>query len=184
MRRQVDVLKVAMLSFAGFIALMGLVLVVVVLSKRGGDGQPTNNPPPILADKEKPTIKMQATQLWDEYLNNAIAADEKYKGKTIEVNGGEFAMSSDSVGFVIVSAPGLTNAEYNRLSERQRKWFNKGYPPNIVCKIDPAFRSGFAKVKNRASFTIIGKCVGSHRDEEVWSGMVVVLEGCRPSEGQ
>src|SRR6266566_3092779 len=81
---------------------------------------------------EEPPIRIDVGQLWGAYRTNAIAADERYKGKTLEVTGSIGRITSDAVGFVMISFPGLDNAQYNRLTPREKRWFNEGFPPNVV----------------------------------------------------
>jgi hypothetical protein len=129
-----------------------------------------------------PETQADAGQLWDAYEENAIAADQKYKGKVIRIKGTVSRITSDTIGFGKVEAAGLSPAAYARLTPQEKKWFKEGYPPNIVCKIDPRFREQFAQAKRDKPFALIGRCLGSFPDANVYKGMVVKLEDCRPAK--
>jgi hypothetical protein len=128
----------------------------------------------------KPDLQAQAGELWHAYEDNAIAADRKYRGKWVRVKGTVSRITSDTIGFGIIEAAGISRAAYSRLTPQEKKWFREGYPPNVVCKIDPRFREQFAEANRDKSFILVGRCTGSAEDPDAWKGMIVTLEDCRP----
>jgi len=135
-------------------------------------------PPP---RKEEPPVKVMA--LWNAYEKNAIAADEQYKGKWLRLTDHVKKITPDSVGFAVVGeVGGVSRAEYARMTPQERKWFDEGYPPNVVCQINPDHKSGFTKAQPGKPFTVIGRCAGVRKDPDVWMGRIIVLEDCRAAE--
>jgi hypothetical protein len=131
----------------------------------------------------EPVAKLKAQQLFYEYGENELAADGRYAGKTLCISGELHAAKKDSqgrycVGFVTMEFPGMSERAYAKLSPRDKKWFNEGYPPNVVCYIDPDAQGAFAKLPAMSERAIIGRCVGRHADSEVGRGYIVVLEDC------
>jgi hypothetical protein len=68
------------------------------------------------------------------------------------------------------------------MTAQERKWYNEGYPPNVLCYFaDAAQAAGAQRPKGQAK--VLGRCAGVTRDPAVWKGYVVTLLDCRPAEG-
>jgi hypothetical protein len=131
----------------------------------------------------KPVARLTGIALWQDYGNNAIGADAKYRDKTIQIDGSVEGVHAGEggryyVGLAVVSAGAVTQAELAQMSPKQRKWFDEGYPPNVVCYLDPAAKKAFADLKRDSGVTVLGRCKGMKKDPDVWGGYVVVLEDC------
>jgi hypothetical protein len=153
-----------------------LVCLIVVTGCSGKDGNGSPVVPP--AD---PEVKVDAVRLFYDYNDNAVAADQKYKGKALRVTGTVREVASDWIGFVVgeVSME-ISPAQYRALSEKRKRWFNDGVDSSVICQIDPAHKDGFAKAVKGKPFSVVGRCVGVKTDPEAWEGKVVHLEASRP----
>jgi hypothetical protein len=49
----------------------------------------------------------------------------------------------------------------------------------VVCRISPAHKDGFARAVKDKPFAVVGRCLGSRKDPDIWSELVVELEDCR-----
>jgi hypothetical protein len=130
-----------------------------------------------------PVVSTTAVELWEAYGRNGLAADAEYKGRHVRISGGVRLIQQDEkgryfVGFSIVEPAVLTAAQYNRLSPKERKWYDEGYPPNVVCYLAPSHSGDFASVKVGQAITIIGKVVG-RKQGDVWMGYLVEVEDGR-----
>ena len=139
--------------------------------------KPPNNKPEVAASTGAPG-------LWEEYGNNAVQADAKYKDKSIKLTGSVASVRTDEkgryfVGFSVVASGAVSKATYDAMSPQQKKWFNEGYPPNVVCYIAAEAKAAFAAAKPETMIELIGTCRGMKSDDSVWRGYVVVLEDCK-----
>jgi hypothetical protein len=107
---------------------------------------------------EKP-IKVTVRELIDAYDDNEIAADNKYTGRLIEVDGWVAEMRHDWIGLGLV----------------------EDTPAAVICKIDPAARNQFAGAKKDKGFPVIGRCKGMRREWGAYKDLIVILESCRPA---
>lgn len=152
--------------------LLCVVLVVGCSGKVDGD-----KPGEKLTD---PSASLTDGQLLGEYEKNAIAADQKYKGKTVKLSGVVTTILPDSIGFRAVEGGGdVSPARYARMSDREKKHFDFGYSPNVLCKIDSANKEAFATATKGKPLTIVGRVVGLTKDEDAYEGRVVILEMCQ-----
>lgn len=75
------------------------IFVIAIIGSIGNDDGQTTNAPPGNKTGQQPeavqTIKISATALFSEYKANEVAADEKYKNKTLEVNGIIYSIGKD-----------------------------------------------------------------------------------------
>jgi hypothetical protein len=154
--------------------------------KKAEENKP--EPPKPAPPKEDRTIvaSVNAPSLWMEYLDNAIAADAKYRGKCVQITGNVREVRKDAkgqyyLGFSCVSPGGATRASLARMDEKQRRWFNEGYPPNVVCYITPGHEGAFATVKQDHRIVVVGRPADT-RQEDVYMGTVLVVEDCRLTE--
>lgn len=67
---------------------IGVVVVLIVIGRAGNGGSSgASGSAGESAEVRKPDVAVTARKLWAEYDENEVAADGKYKGKTIEVTG-------------------------------------------------------------------------------------------------
>lgn len=155
---------------------------VLLVLLAGCSGRPDGSTPDPKGGLGEPVAKLSAVHFFNEYSDNPIRADEKYKGKPVQLTGEVGSISSDSIGFHKQEGfREMSMTTYDRLSDRAKKIFNEGYEPNVVCKLDPAFKSQFADAKKGKQLTLAGRVVGESKDPEAWQGRVVILEMCRPA---
>ncbi len=84
---------------------------------------------------------MSASELFSEYDQNEVAADEKYKNKTIAVTG-----TIDDIGKDIMDDPYLS--------------LGIGYLQSVNCYFSDENKSIISKVSKGEKITIIGVCKG------------------------
>jgi len=96
---------------------------------------------PISAYAQEP-IQITAQQLYDEYEANEIAADQKYKGKIIEVSGKVNKISKSAFG----DEPLIT--------------LDAGVLSSIFCYFHESYESQLAKLVKGQSVIVQGVCVG------------------------
>jgi hypothetical protein len=169
---------------------MRAVLLGLVLGLAGcGDG----GKPPWVAEKEQPKaekveqgpteppIKAPAGKVWNDFEENQFAAETTYKGKWVEMLGTVSKIESRDgvpvVGFGVVIAVGMDPHEYARLTPQEKKWFNEGYPPNVVVVMDRESGPDVAKLKKDQIVSVVAKCVGASKSPDVWHGFVVEFSG-------
>jgi hypothetical protein len=73
---------------------------------------------------------------------------------------------------------GLTPEQLATQSDKERKWFSEGYPPNVICRIAPDQVEAFADLKPNRQCTVRGVCEGK-RDADVGGGYVVTFSDCK-----
>lgn len=148
-------------------------------SQSGSARQSADTDSPAPADA--PVVN--ASAFWSEFGENEIKADQKYKGKFVQAVGNVSAVSSAGstyfVGFGVISFPGMTKAKIAALSPQERKWFDEGFPPNVICNLAPSAKAKAADLKPGDRAAIVGKVVGRQKDGNVYQGYVVVLDDCR-----
>jgi hypothetical protein len=137
--------------------------------------------PPSSALPESP-IEVRATVLWQDYQDNEAKGDAKYKGKTLQLaDSVKVRKDGDAyyLGFETVGSTVVTTAQYKLLTPQQKKWYNEGYPPNVLCYLDSASVSKAAQLSERDICTVRGVCAGRKNDPDVYLGYVVVLKNCQ-----
>ena len=91
---------------------------------------------------QAPVHKLSAAQLWAEYDANEVAADQKYKGKVIEVSG-----QVDNIG------KDITDAIYVTLSTGE-------YLANVQCFFSDKHADAAAQLRKGQAITVRGRCDG------------------------
>lgn len=121
-------------------------------SSAPASGQPTleNN---TVSNPAAPIV-VKATELTKAYDENEIAADGKYKGKTLEV-AGKITNIAETLGNVTVSLAGHNAAK------------------TVLCSFGESEKSTVAKLKNGQSATLTGTGDGST------GGLYVGLNDCK-----
>ncbi len=146
---------------------------------------------PKAAEEKKPLPQpaaiVTAYQLWEEYGDNALGTDARYKGKPVQVTGVvkkiQQADGRYFVGLEVIRRYFVTKYAYATMTPQERKWCDEGYPPNVICYIGQNGRDRFAKLKELDEVQIVGVCQGSKKDHDVWKGYIVILEDCILKEG-
>ncbi len=110
---------------------------------------------------DAPFVKLKDTAIWYEYERNLVAADAKYKGKVIELEGFVDKIGIDDGNYFV----GLMAPE--------------GYPPGVVCFVDPSKSKSFESLKPQSPVSIIGTVKGAERDSSAWQGFRIVLTQCK-----
>jgi hypothetical protein len=155
----------------------GVLILVVVLMTSGGRRQPGGEDGE--RGDDRPTVKATAADLWQEYEANSAAADQKYGGRRVQITGTVCEVLSGSVGYEVAEPGVVSMGTFRRMTAQERRWYNEGYPPNVVCEYPAERRATFARAEKGKSFSVVGRCEGSKRDPNVWRGIVVVLTDCR-----
>jgi tRNA_anti-like len=125
-----------------------------------------------------------ATEVWLAFGSNAVQADEKYKGKYLQLAGTIKEITRDPTGEPYVglsidrTIPVLTPELEAQLTPEERRWNSVDIPPNVICYLDVGGKAASAAKKPGEKVSILGKCVGSKPDKNVYKGYVVVLEDC------
>jgi len=89
--------------------------------------------------QEENIIKISAGDLYQEYKDNSVAADQKYDGKKVEVTG-----AIDDFGIDIMSRPYITfgfletQAVFSKSYANQLAEFQKGQEIIVQCKVSGA----------------------------------------------
>ena len=103
----------------------------------GGEGS-------IAATDDGKTTTINAFQLVDDYKNNEVAADERYKGKVLEVSGSIESIGKDLMDTMYVSFGGGGKFELRR----------------VQCFFDDSETDKLAKLSKGQWITIKGRCDG------------------------
>jgi hypothetical protein len=111
------------------------------------------------ADVKYPAVN--AGTLLDAYLDNVVAADQKYRDKPLAVRGTVGRIDREGLGLDVVA-----NDAGN-------------FTPSVECRFHPTRRDELAGVKKGASVTVVGTCTGSREDRRAWQKVVVTVDGCR-----
>lgn len=128
----------------------------------------------------EPVAKLSALQLWEEYGDNPIAADGKYKGKAVEVTGdGKIVREGEgyAFGFATVAPVGLFPEQIEQLPRREQKWYHEGYPPNVIARLSKEGNARAANIKPDDTVALVGIVRGSKR-ANVFRDYVVELDEC------
>ena len=120
-------------------SLLSLFLFVIIAFGSLDEFENLGESPKVSADS-KPSVKISASRLYKEYDANEIAADQKYKGKIIEVTGVIRDIGND-----------IMNNAYVTLAGDE-------YFGDIQCYFNK--KSVVAKLSKGKRITIIGSCSG------------------------
>lgn len=124
-------------------------------------------------------VGLHPGKLINDYERNAIAADEMYKGKYIEMTGNVVVINSDSIGFETMGPmPLMEMQDYNRLSAKEKRWYDKGMPPGVVASISEKYRSPFGNIQPKSSVKIIAIVIGREKSDGP-HGFIVKLADAR-----
>jgi hypothetical protein len=133
---------------------------------------PTNPDTPARPTSAVPTVpaeKVAATALHGEYVANALAADRRYRDRTVTVSGDFAGLQRARDGRYYLT---LSVANSSRLP-----W--PGSIPGVVAYVAPGSEGGFTDLKPPAHCSLTGVCRGAEHDPACWRGTAVVLDGCR-----
>lgn len=96
--------------------------------------------PPAVAAPRTPELSIDAQSLWAEYDANEVAADSRYKGKTIVVSGTVQAIDKDFLDNAIVRL--VTSNQFETVDATMAKaaagsaaQLSKGQSVQLVCKV-------------------------------------------------
>jgi hypothetical protein len=109
------------------------------------------------AEPPKPVATVKASDLLGEYKTNVLAADNKYKGKLIQVTGktGSTVVQKDLIGRFYVSMEAGSDVDFN-----------------IACYLSEAGKDEAAKLQPNQEVTVVGTCDG------LFGGQVLQIKGC------
>jgi hypothetical protein len=93
---------------------------------------------------EMPTIKTTAKEIVEEFNNNEIVAEMKYKGKFAQVNGIISGIGLDSFGDPFIDLD-----------------TGKGRMTRLHCRVVESDKSKAAEAKKGAAATVVGQATGS-----------------------
>jgi hypothetical protein len=91
-------------------------------------------------------IQISSTQIYKDYDDNEVAADNKYKDKVVEVKGKIIDISKDFSDDIVIKLNGLINNEYEIVGVR--------------CTFSKSHNSEAASLSKGQIITIRGKCDG------------------------
>lgn len=120
-------------------------------------------PPPGLAAAEV-TVETEAL-LHREYGGNAVAADQKFTGKVVEVKLVRGTVAKDARGRYLVSSPVVAGADLVGA-------------PGLACYVGKGALAKLESAKPGSAFHLRGRCVGRTDDARAWQGYTVTLEDC------
>ena len=95
---------------------------------------------------EETAIQISSTQIYKDYDDNEVAADNKYKDKVVEVKGKIFDISKDFSDDIVVKLNGLTDNKYEIVG--------------VSCTFDKSHNSEAASLSKGQIITIRGNCDG------------------------
>jgi tRNA_anti-like len=147
---------VVAVAAAGVLLLVGCIILTAAIAWWfGGDQRPDITSRP----DGKP---LWGLEIWNDYGSNPVAADQKYKGKTVRITM-RGKVQTDRDGQYFLGQPGVGT------------WTEA----NIICRIAARDAKSFATVMENEEVEVIGKCAGMQREPGVNEGYVVIFEGCR-----
>jgi hypothetical protein len=105
-------------------------------------------------------VTTTAAKLFGDYQTNAVAADQKYKGKTLCVVGVVAKIDTDIMGRGVVFLVG-----------------GSGQLDNVVCYFDKSHKGDVANLTMRDSVAVVGKCDGKRLTQVSVTGCRLVASG-------
>lgn len=133
------------------IVLIALVVIIGMMSGGDNNDQPANNTVET-ATLDEPLIAVSAREIASDYDDNEVAADQKYKGKILEVSGIVASIDSSVGDQAIVQLVGKN--EFQTVSTQGNNDFTqyattlkKGQNIVLICKGDGEV-IGFPQLKN------------------------------------
>ncbi len=126
--------------------------------------------------------RFNARALWDDYAN-AAQADLDCKGKMLQVSGVVRCVAKDDrgrpyIGFQAFDPVHVPASRLRSLSAKEKMWFGEGYPPLVICYLDPSERADLPISKGQ-TVQVIGRCLGRVKDPSGFKEYLVVLDSCR-----
>lgn len=121
-----------------------IVLVLFIILGSGSSNKSSNNnqQPQNNTEQQQTYTRITASDLATEYKANQVAADEKYKGKTIEVSGTIYNIGKD-----ILDAPYVTLNGVDMVT-------------NIQCMFDKSDQSQLSSLSKDTKIVLRGKVSG------------------------
>jgi hypothetical protein len=135
-----------------------------------------------------PDVKISADVLWSEYEKDRTAANSRYEGKMLEVQGVTGTVEADELGRFFFGAirvrpvkpkhraPGFEpiGDAWNRIQAAA----NLGEEPAIRLYFDDKDLSLFDRLAGKRPFTVRGRCKGTRFDPNAAPEYFVALEDC------
>ncbi|ADG61221.1 hypothetical protein D6D94_01120 [Moraxella catarrhalis] len=123
------------------IALIGLGIIIGMLSGGDNNNQSASNNTAEPAAPAEPPMMVSATEIASDYDDNEVAADQKYKGKMLEVSGNVARIDSGVGDKAIVQLVGknefqTVSAQGNNDFTQYATTLKKGQDIVLVCKGD------------------------------------------------
>jgi hypothetical protein len=118
-------------------------------------------PPPPPATPLTPDVKVTAEQLYKDYQDNSVAADQKYKDKVVQVTGKVLKVGKDTFGNEMVSLATGADLELG-----------------ITCYFGESARPDAAKLSPGQTAVMTGRCVGLR------AGSYIQLNDCTIGQPQ
>jgi hypothetical protein len=134
-----------------------------------------------------PADRFNARALWDEYGTNVIQADLQCKGKTLEVEGIVRTVAKDDrgrtyIGFQVFEPTTVPASKLQTMSAKEKNWYQEGFPPLVICYLDPSEKSKSADMKKGQRLQLTGRCLGRVKDPSGFKDYLVVLDSCRTKD--
>jgi hypothetical protein len=142
-------------TLTGFVgAIVSLIVLLIIIAALFGPNQQSGGDAPTgdSVTPPKPDFIVSAPDLCREYVANSIAADLKYKGKTLEVSGTIKDINKDILNtiYVVLSSDdpeSITDAQlyFSDAHEREAAALNKGNYFSAICRCDGKFMNVLLK---------------------------------------
>jgi hypothetical protein len=129
-------------------------------------------------------IEIEPHKVWEEYGSNALQADAKYAGKAVAFKVFDPKITKEADGRYLLwvarsESAAVTMDVYNRMSDREKKYYNEGRPPHVVGYISPGAEKPFAGSPKGSWVQVVGRLVGTEKAEGPIRGYRVVIEHCQ-----
>lgn len=121
------------------------ILITVILSACGGSSDDGGNGEATSVMDREADISVSAIRLYQKYDQNEVAADEKYKGKILEVSGVVDEVGTDILDKVYVALK-TTTGKYNVIS--------------VQCYFPESRKNQAGQLSSGQQVSINGKCEG------------------------
>lgn len=96
-------------------------------------------------------MKVSASELFQDYKSNEVAADEKYKGKTLEVTGTVHSIGKDILNTIYVTLEGGGRFEIM----------------SVQCYFSDKYKSEAARLSKGQMITVRGRCEGKFGNVQI-----------------
>jgi len=127
--------------------------------------------------------RFNARALWDDFAN-VVQADLDCKGRVLHVTGIVRIVAKDDrsrsyIGFQVFEPIQVPASRLRSLSAKEKMWFQEGYPPLIICYLDPSERADLLQISKGQTVQVVGRCLGRVKDPSGFKEYMVVLDCCR-----